>query len=284
LLVSALDPCVSKFPIEVREGNSKFVLDAAIDSYYKKHLKKIFDHFVYLSEESGPIIVGAARLEDVDKILLVDPLDTSEMAVRGLVGWTHLAVIDRYSGDTIGSIVGDFFHPLQIFYALKEGYLTGAYVRTSWGSDIKLHPSRVKSLQHALVTSFTMKPKERFLRLARESVFLDAVSKKDEGGWSLGRIGLSFGSIGMCHVAAGITDAFIEIVKGFQMWDLLPGLLILKLAGGCVINMNGSDINPRLQFRSLDDISGFMRTRKKFIASGTIELAQEILTSLRPTS
>jgi myo-inositol-1(or 4)-monophosphatase len=125
-----------------------------------------------------------------------------------------------------------------------------------------------------------MKPKERFLRLAREKIFFDALSKKDEEGCQLGRIGLSFGSIGMCQIAAGITDAFIEISKGFRMWDLLPGLFILKRAGGFVLNLDGSDINPQLRFKSLDEFIELMKTRTKFIASGTIELARDILSSL----
>lgn len=279
LLALALNSLKSKLPATVFEGNSKFVLDTDIDTYYRKHLKSIFNNFIYLSEESNPFVVGNKKLEDVDRILIVDPLDTSEMAVRGLVGWTHLVVLDKPSGDILASIVGDFFHPLRIFYALKGK--TGAYVRTCGGNVVMLHHSEEKSLRHALVTSFTMKPNERFLRLSMERALLNAISEKDEKGWRLGRIGLSFGSIGMCQVAAGVTDAFVEVAKGFQLWDLLPGLFILRQAGGVILDPEGSDVYSQLEFRSMDQISALMQTRKKFVASGTGELARQILASLR---
>jgi myo-inositol-1(or 4)-monophosphatase len=54
-----------------------------------------------------------------------------------------------------------------------------------------------------------------------------------------GRIGVDFGSISLCHVAAGFTDATIEFAKGFAIWDLAPGHYILPAAGSTILAFVG---------------------------------------------
>jgi myo-inositol-1(or 4)-monophosphatase len=68
-----------------------------------------------------------------------------------------------------------------------------------------------------------MRPDERFLPLARQQVFIKVLSASPGAGKARGRIGVDFGSAGLCHVAAGFSDAMIEFAKGFAIWDLSPG-------------------------------------------------------------
>jgi len=49
--------------------------------------------FVYASEEAEPEVIGDDP--DPDLCVLVDPLDTSELAVRALHGYTHVLVYSR---------------------------------------------------------------------------------------------------------------------------------------------------------------------------------------------
>jgi len=51
---------------------------------YRDLLAPILRSFVYASEEAEPEVIGDNP--DPDLCVLVDPLDTSELAVRGLLG------------------------------------------------------------------------------------------------------------------------------------------------------------------------------------------------------
>nr|WP_230416589.1 inositol monophosphatase family protein [Micromonospora tarapacensis] len=72
----------------------------------------------------------------------------------------------------------------------------------------------------------------------------------------------------------------MEFAKGFAIWDLAPGHHILHSAGGAVIDLAGEPITLDYNLRSLSDIEQAMNRRQKFVAAGTLELAQEVLSHL----
>ncbi len=230
---------------------------------YRELLAERFASFVYASEEGDPEVVGPDP--DPDLCVLVDPLDTSELAVRGLNGYTQILVYSRALGRPLAAAVGDLFHHFQVYVA-AEGE---AHVLTQDGDR---HPLRVDGmsvpLRDSLVTNFLMKPADRFGPLARQTRLLAALSE------GRGRIGLDFGSIGLCHVAAGFTDAVVEFAKGFAIWDLAPGAYILNCAGGGVYDLTGAPISLD---GLLTDIGAAMSTRRKFVATRDETLARDIL-------
>ena len=117
--------------------------------------------------------------------------------------------------------------------------------------------------------------------LARREGLLKALSAKSDDGKTRGRIGVDFGSVGLCHVAAGFTDAMLETAKGFAIWDLSPGHYVLYAAGGAVIDLNGMPISLDYGLNSLTDIRSAMDKRRKLIAAADPSLAQEILSVLK---
>jgi myo-inositol-1(or 4)-monophosphatase len=126
-----------------------------------------------------------------------------------------------------------------------------------------------------------MRPAERFRPLARQERFFDALGAPGEDGKAKGRIGVDFGSISLCHVAAGFTDATIEIAKGFAVWDLSPGHYILHAAGGTTIDLDGKAITLDYGLNTLPEINKTMGIRRKFIAAGNQSLAEEILDAIQ---
>jgi myo-inositol-1(or 4)-monophosphatase len=52
--------------------------------------------------------------------------------------------------------------------------------------------------------------------LAARHDLLTALAQPGPDGKARGRIGVDFGSVGLCHVAAGFTDAVIEFAKGVR--------------------------------------------------------------------
>ncbi|MFC9471985.1 inositol monophosphatase family protein [Nocardia sp. NPDC056952] len=241
---------------------------------YKELLAKQIPSFIYASEEADPLVVGTDP--EPDLCILVDPLDTSELAVRSLHGYTHIMVYSRSLKRPIIAVVGDIFHHVQLYAAVREGGSDRAFMITASGDRHVLNMHSDTQLSRALVTNYSMRPDERFKPLARQQRFLDALSAPSEDGKRRGRIGVDFGSISLCHVAAGFTDATVEFAKGFAIWDLSPGHYILYAAGGVIIDLDGNPISMDCGLNSLPEINKAMSTRRKFIAAGNQVLADQI--------
>ncbi len=246
---------------------------------YRELVTDFLPSFVYASEEADPAVVGPDP--DPELVVLVDPLDTSELAVRALHGYTHLMVYSRSLRRPVAAIIGDIYHHAR-FYVAERDRAGGerAYLITSDGDRHALRPTRGVALAESLVTNYSMRPTERFRVLAARHAFLDALGAPGTDGNRKGRIGVDFGSVSLCHVAAGFSDASLEIAKGFALWDLAPGHYVLAAAGGTVIDPDGNLLGLDLGFDTLDRIEAAMGRRRRFIAAGDQALAQEIRRTL----
>lgn len=256
------------------------VHDVWMHERYRELLAGFVPGFVYASEEGDPQVVGSDP--DPDLCVVVDPLDTSELAVRALNGYTHVLVFSRSLRRPVAAVVGDIFHHVQVYVAARDADgVDRAWMVTAGGQVARLGPPRRRVLREALVTNYLMRPQERFAPLAGQNRFLAALGERGQDGKARGRIGVDFGSISLCHVAAGFTDAVVEFAKGFAVWDLAPGQYVLHAAGGTVIDLSGDPIGLDHGFTSLADITAAMNGRQTFIAAGSTELAHEIAATLR---
>lgn len=252
--------------------------DLTLHRRYRELLAQILPNFIYASEEEDPIIVG--NDPDPDICVLVDPLDTSELAVRALNGYTQILLYSRRLGCPVAAIVGDIFHHLQLYVAGRGDDGTDhAFIVTTDGTTHRMRRPENVGLADALVANFFMKPQERFVPLTHQQRLIHALSHTPDGIRSRGRIGLDFGSIGLCHVAAGFTDAMIEFAKGFAIWDLMPGHYILTAAGGTVTQLDGKPL-PIPTLDTIEGITASMRRRQRFIAARTTDLAAELASVL----
>ena len=236
--------------------------------------------FVYASEEAEPEVIGDDP--DPDLCVLVDPLDTSELAVRALHGYTHVLVYSRGMRRPVAAVVGDIYHHVQLYLAARHDDGTDRASLVTRDGDS--HPMRcgtgTTELSQALVTNYLMRPAERFRPLAGQAGFLEALSRPSPDGASRGRMGVDFGSVSLCHVAAGFTDATLEFAKGFAIWDLAPGHYILHAAGGTTLTLDGAPLPLDHGLASLTDIAKAMAPRQAFIAAATPQLARHILSTL----
>jgi myo-inositol-1(or 4)-monophosphatase len=236
--------------------------------------------FIYASEEAEPEVIGDDS--DPDLCVLVDPLDTSELAVRALHGYTHVLVYSRSLRQPVVAVVGDIYHHVQLYLAARHDDGTNRASLVTRDGDA--HPLRcdasVAELSQSLVTNYLMRPAERFRPLARQDGFLDALASPASDGTRRGRIGVDFGSISLCHVAAGFTDATVEFAKGFAIWDLAPGHYILHAAGGTILTLDGERLSLDHGLTTLADIAKAMASRQTFIAAATPRLARQILSTL----
>lgn len=255
------------------------VHDMWMHRQYRDTLARSLTSFVYASEEAEPQVVGDDP--DPDLCVLVDPLDTSELAVRGLHGYTHVMVYSRAQARPIIAVIGDIYHHIQLYVAARDDHGSDrAHIITA---DSTVHPlthRNPKPLAESLITNYLMRPTERFAALARQERLIAALSETAPDGKSRGRIGVDFGSVSLCHVAAGFTDAVIEFAKGFAIWDLSPGHYFLHAAGGAVVDLQGEPISLDYGLDSLDDIARAMDIRQRFVAARSTDLAREIVRTL----
>jgi len=262
------------------EDNFLSVHDLWMHQRYRELLAGRISSFVYASEEADPEIIGTDL--EPDLCVLVDPLDTSELAVRGLNGYTHVMVYSRALARPIVAVVGDIFHYVQLYIGARDEYgVDRAYVVTADSVEHILHRPAPKVLSRALVTNYLMRPGERFMPLAGQRMFMEALGAPSGDGKARGRIGVDFGSVGLCHVAAGFSDAMIEFAKGFAIWDLSPGHYVLHATGGVVTDLDGSPISLDYRLGSIADIRNAMSRRQKFIAAADMTLAEQIRRTLR---
>ncbi|WP_394360421.1 inositol monophosphatase family protein [Amycolatopsis sp. SB7-3] len=247
---------------------------------YKEAIAEHLTSFVYASEEADPEVIGPDS--DPDLCVLVDPLDTSELAVRGLYGYTHIMVYSRALARPIVSVIGDIFHHIQLYVGARDDEgVDRAFMVTADSTRYVLDQPSQANLAEALVTNYLMRPDARFAPLAQQEGFLAALSAPSAGDKKKGRIGVDFGSVSLCHVAAGLTDATVEFAKGFAIWDLAPGHYVLHAAGGTVVDLQGRPLSLDYSFDSLADITAAMNPRQKFVAAGNASLADEIVKTLR---
>ncbi|WP_405058620.1 hypothetical protein OG474_38645 [Kribbella sp. NBC_01505] len=257
------------------EDNFLSDYDLLMHDLYKQRFAEFEPSFIYASEESDPQVIGSD--EEPDLCVLVDPLDTSELAVRALQGYTHIMVYSISLKRPVISVIGDIFHHVQLYVAaLGEDGVDRAFAVTRDDEWHALTRRPRVPLSEALVTNYLMRPEERFLPLARQDGFLKALGEEGPDGKRKGRIGVGHGSVCLCHVAAGFTDATIEIQKGFAAWDFLPGHYVLHAAGGTAIDLEGEPISLDYGFNSLGDISQAMEGKQKFVATSDPALAEEI--------
>ena len=198
--------------------------------------------------------------------------------MRGILGYTHVMVYSRRLARPVVAVVGDLFHHIQLYIAARhDDGEDRAYVAVQGESPRPVGVRSGVNLSQALVTNYLMRPSEWLAPLARQERFLTALGETSADGRNRGRIGVDFGSVSLCHVATGATDATIEFAKGFAIWDLAPGHYILRAAGGTVVDLEGKPLPLDYGLTSMTAITDAMSRRQKFVAASSPNLAQRIL-------
>jgi myo-inositol-1(or 4)-monophosphatase len=254
--------------------------DLRMHQRYRDLFTEALGSFVYASEEDDPAVIGPDP--DPDLVVLVDPLDTSELAVRALHGYTHVMLYSRSLARPVVAVIGDLYHHLHLYLACRQDDGTDqAFLQTAGGQSYPLRTRKPVPLNRALVTNYLMRPVDRLAPLAGQRRLIEALTAPGADGTAArGRIGVDFGSVSLCHVATGQTDATVEFQKGFAIWDLAPGHFVLHAAGGTVIGLDGNALPLDYGLGTLASINTAMDARLRFVAAGGPALAYEILAAL----
>jgi len=168
-----------------------------------------------LAEESG------GKQGENPWLWIVDPLDGTTNFASGLPHFSVSIGVKRHE-EMVGGVVSD---PMknEFFMAVKG---KGAFLN---GKQIKVRQERV--LENALTaTGFP------YNRRQRMEILLARVNKILLETRGLRRLGSA--ALDLAYVASGRLDLFIE--DGLNAWDIAAGILLVKEAGGEVIDFLGS--------------------------------------------
>jgi myo-inositol-1(or 4)-monophosphatase len=180
-------------------------------------LQEAFPTYGILTEESGELAgEGDARW-------IVDPLDGTTNYAHELPIFTTSIALER-AGEVVLGVVHD---PMaEEMYAAERGggaTLNGRTIRVSDADEL---------IQALLATSFASDRKDIPVGLDLFGRFTSLT----QGVRQLGS-----GALDLCYVAAGRIDGCYE--RGFSVWDVAAGSLILEEAGGTATDYQGRNLD-----------------------------------------
>ncbi len=162
-----------------------------------------------LSEESG--LVGSADLANGDVIVVVDPVDGSTNASRGLPWYAaSLCAVDRLgplTSEVVNLATGDRFRAMR-----GEGVES---------EEVDIDPTGCTALSEAIVAFSGLPP--------------------THGGWQQFRV-YGAAALDLCAVATGLFDGYVDVNRAHGVWDYLGALLVCREAGIPVVDSGGEDL------------------------------------------
>jgi myo-inositol-1(or 4)-monophosphatase len=227
-------------------------VDLAAETAIVETLQQQGISFTLISEESGIREYGTTPKECY---LCVDPIDGTTNLTHGLPFYASSIAVSHKPEltDVYAGMVVDLFHD-ETYIAIKG---KGAY-----RNDETIHTSKTPSLDEAVVglDLNTYKKKTDFRTV---TALIENIKHTRHFGAN---------ALEVCQVAAGLTDAFIDLRNKIRTTDVAAGFLIVKEAGGTVTNQDNKPINVKLD----------PKQTLSFVASANLDIHQKILSLVKP--
>jgi len=187
-----------------------------------------------ISEEIGEKYIGDKRKAiESQNILIVDPVDGSNNAVRGI---PYCSVSIAYAK---GKNIGDIKKAVVLDLVSKDIYWTikgeGAYLNAN-----KIHVSDL-DLSDKSFFELNLPKKNAFKNVERLKPIIQQFHRI--------RI-LGSSALTLCQVASGSMEAFINLRESNRLVDVAAGYLILKEAGGKFFSIKGVDFDLELSIKT----------------------------------
>ncbi len=207
--------------------------------------------FTLISEESGIKEYGDTP---GGCYLCVDPIDGTTNLTHGLPFYcSSIAVSNKPElGDVFAGMVVDLIHD-ETYLAMKD---KGAYCNGE-----RIYTSKTPSLDEAVV-GLDLNAYKAKLNMKIAADLIENIKHTRHFGAN---------ALEICQVAAGLTDAFIDLRNKIRTTDVAAGFLIVKEAGGTVTDLENKPINVKLD----------PKQTLSFIASANIDIHQKILSLIK---
>jgi len=215
-------------------GDMTMYIDTVAENIIIESLKRLNTDILLISEEIGEKYIGDRdKANKNKKMLIVDPLDGSNNAVRGIpYSSVSLAYAEgTHMKDIIKAVVIDL-NTKDIYWAVK-------------GEGAFLNNNKIS------VSEFDITQKCFFeLNLPMKNLFkyIKELSPLIKRFYRVRILGSS--ALTLCHIAKGSMEAFINLRRSNRLVDVAAGYLILKEAGGKLLSLNGINIDRELSINT----------------------------------
>ncbi len=232
-------------------GDMMKPVDLAAENAIIQTLQQHDVFFTLISEESGIREYGKSPKECY---LCVDPIDGTTNLMHSLPFYCSSIAVsnDPELGDVFAGMVADLVHN-ETYMAMKG---KGAY-----RNGERIHTSKTPSIDEAIV-GLDLNAYKAKLNMKIAADLIENIKHTRHFGAN---------ALEICQVAAGLTDAFIDLRNKIRTTDVAAGFLIVKEAGGIVTDIENKPINVKLD----------PKQTLSFVASANINIHQKILSLIK---
>lgn len=214
-------------------GDITMYLDIVAETTIIKTLEEENLDILLISEEAGEKFIGNSnKVKENHFKLIVDPLDGSNNAVRG-VPYSSVSIAFARGNhiDDITKAVVLNLNTKDIYWAEKG---KGSYLNNS-----KIQVSNLDISQQCFF--------ELNLPMKNLMENLQKLSPLIRRFYRIRILGSS--ALTLCQIASGSMEAFVNLRRSNRLVDVAAGLLILKEAGGKIFSLKGNAINQELSIK-----------------------------------
>jgi myo-inositol-1(or 4)-monophosphatase len=191
------------------------VLDKEVEQMYVKAIRSKFPDYGIIGEE------GTSDNPDNEFVWVIDPLDGTRNYTLQVPFYATAICLMRNKEPVISVI---YIPQIDKLYSAEKG--GGAFLNGK-----KIHVSKIKELAESYVL-YCHKAKEKSIRNAEKyAVRLKLAAKGAD------RLKTASGEMGL--VAEGLCEAYL--LDELPIWDLVPGVLIVRESGGRATDFNGKN-------------------------------------------
>jgi len=153
---------------------------------------------------------------------IIDPLDGTTNFIHGLPVFSVSIALKEYD-ELVSGVVYEV-NQNECFYASK-------------GSPAYLNGNEIKVSANATVASSLLATGFPYYDFTKQPAYINLFTELMKNSHGLRRMGSA--AVDLAYTACGRFDAFYEY--NLNAWDVAAGILIVKQAGGDVINFTGGD-------------------------------------------
>ncbi|MGQ9479227.1 MAG: inositol monophosphatase family protein [Thermoproteota archaeon] len=224
-----------------------FEIDRVAEETIFEVARKFFSDGEVVSEESGVVRLGRGG----PPFIIVDPIDGSVNASRGYPCYSSAIAVAE--GEYLSSLVCSGVVNLLSGEVFLSERGEGAYLNSH-----RLTVSNRESVDEALIAI------DLNVRRAAPG-YLDRVSGILERAKYVRFLGTD--ALELCMVASGAADAFVDLRGSLRSIDFAAASLIIREAGGVVLDEKGRDLEVKL----------IPVSRSPIIAASSRRLAEQVL-------
>lgn len=211
-------------------GDISMNIDIIAENVIIESLKNANVDVLLISEEIGEKYIGdKEKAKDSQAVLIVDPLDGSNNAVRGV---PYSSVSIAYA---VGNRISDIKKAVVLNLSTKDIY----WAQIGEGAFLNAAKITVSNFTLSQKCFFELNlPMKNFIKHLQE---LSHIIKRFYRIRILGSSALT-----LCQIASGSMEVFINLRKSNRLVDVAAGILIVKEAGGKIFSLDGAEIDDVL--------------------------------------